>query len=302
VTLTLGVIAPYGAGVITSGPLVAEFVAIAEECGVESIWTVEHVIEAKAYERLYPYSPTGKMPGHLVPMADPLEVLAFVAGTGTSLRLGTGVMVAPLHSPVVLAKRAATLSCLSGGRLELGLGIGWQKEEYTSVGVPYADRGGRLRETIEAMRALWSQQPASYDGKFVSFREVYSLPAPTGGTVPIVLGGSSDPAIRRCARIGDGWFPHAMTPDGFARGVALLRSAAAQAGRPAELPITVSPASADGSREFDVDWTRAFVEQGATRLVINSGVRQPDDLRLFRERVLRYRREILEPLVRAVPR
>ena len=265
--VTLGVIAPYADDVITSRAALTEFCGVLEECGVESVWTVEHVLEADAYEPRYPYSDDGRMPRRFVPMADPLELLAFFAALTTTITLGTSVVVAPLHSPVVLAKRASTLANLSGGRFELGLGIGWQKEEYASVGVPYADRGVRLDECIGAMRALWADRPASFDGRFVSFERVHSLPTPPSGRVPIVLGGNSRPAVARCARTGDGWFPHAISHDDFAAGAALLRALAQEAGRsPDDIPISICPGSTDYARAFDVDFVRPYVEHGAHAL------------------------------------
>jgi probable F420-dependent oxidoreductase len=292
--ISLGVIAPYRDGAITSGSVLTDFAGILEECGAESVWTVEHVLEADAYEKLYPYSESGQMPGRFVPMADPLEILAFLAARSTTLKLGTAVMVAPLHSPVVLAKRAATLDRISGARLLLGLGIGWQKEEYAAVGVPYADRGERLRECIEAMRALWADRPASYHGRFVAFDRVHSLPQPTDGIVPIILGGNTAPAVRRCARLADGWFPHAIHPADFAAAAALLRATAEAAGRsPEDITISVSPGTADQAREMDVDFVRSYVEHGASRLVINSGLAGPEDLGGLRDRILRYQ-EVVE--------
>jgi probable F420-dependent oxidoreductase len=298
-SLSLGVMAPYADGVITSGPVLAEFGALVEELGVESVWAVEHVLEAEEYERLYPYSESGEMPRRYVPMADPLEILSFLAASTTRLRLGTSVMVAPLHSPVMLAKRASTLDRLSGGRLLLGLGIGWQKEEYSAIGVPYADRGARLEEAIEAMSALWAEHPATYHGRFVQFDRVHSLPAPMDGRVPIVLGGNSAPAVRRCARLADGWFPHAIPPDEFARGVELLRASARDAGRAEDdLTISVSPGMADPARETDVDFVRRYVEHGASRLVITSGMSGPDDLPRVRDRVLRYQELVMDKVRR----
>ena len=295
--LMLGVIAPYADSVVTSGTALTEFCGVLEECGVESVWTVEHVLEADDYEPRYPYSDSGRMPGRFVPMADPLELLAFFAALTTDLTLGTGVVVAPLHSPVVLAKRASTLANISGDRLLLGLGIGWQKEEYTSVGVPYADRGARLDECIGAMRALWADRPASFDGRFVSFDRVHSLPSPPSDRIPIVLGGNSEPAIARCARTGDGWFPHAIDHEDFAAGAALLRRLAHDAGRsPIEIPISICPGSTDHARQFDVDFVRPYVEHGATRLVISAPIGRPQDMPQLRETIARYHDEVLDKL------
>src|SRR5947209_18179766 len=131
-SVAVGVMGPYLDGVITSGERVREFATAIEAAGAESIWTVEHVVVAEDYEPNYPYSESGRMASprpDAVPMPDPLELLAYIAACTTTLRLGTAVVVAPLHSPTVLAKRAATIDRLSDGRLLLGLGIGWQKEE-----------------------------------------------------------------------------------------------------------------------------------------------------------------------------
>ena len=118
------------------------------------------------------------------------------------------------------------MALLTDGRLRLGLGIGWQREEYAAVGVPYADRGRRLEECIDAMRALWAGPSASYEGKYWSFSNVSCNPRPREGTVPIVLGGNTDPAVRRAGRVADGWFPYTISPDDFATQTERLRTAA----------------------------------------------------------------------------
>jgi len=296
--LKLGIGTPYVDGVVTTGPAMREYAQTVEACGVESVWTVEHVIEADDYEPRYSYSATGHMPARFIPMADPLEILAFYAGCTSTITLGTAVMVAPLHSPVVLAKRVATLANLSGDRLVVGLGIGWQKEEYASVGVPYADRGARLDECIDAMRVLWADRPATYHGRFVTFDAVHLVPPPPRPTIPIILGGNTPPAIARAARVADGWYPHAMPPDQFAEAAAFLRDEVRQAGRkPEDVPISVTPASASAEREMDVDWVQQYVTHGATRLVIRPGVTSPDGVGAVRDKIDRYREQVLDRLV-----
>src|SRR5688572_965285 len=210
--IALGMLLPYADGLITSGSFLRDFAAAAEEAGVESLWSVEHVVVADDYEPRYPYSSNGRMPtvSGVLPMPDPLELLAFIAGVTDRMVLGTSVVVAPLHSPVVLAKRAAAIDRLSSGRLQLGLGIGWQREEYAAVGAAFTGRGQRLDECIGAMRALWRDEPATFVGETVSFEKVHCLPRPEAGTIPIVLGGNSTPAIERAARVGDGWFPYTV--------------------------------------------------------------------------------------------
>ncbi|MFG2520906.1 LLM class F420-dependent oxidoreductase [Streptomyces sp. NPDC048527] len=303
--LRLGMMAPFTDGLITSGGFLRDLAGTLEECGVESLWTVEHVAVAERYEPLYPYSDDGRIPGSsgAVPMPDPLETIAFLAGDSRSLRFGTAMIVAPLHSPVVLAKRAATIDRHSDGRLMLGLGIGWQKEEYAAVGVPYQDRGRRLEECVGAMRALWGNGPASYQGRHVSFEGLHSLPRPGGGAVPVVLGGNSDPAVRRAGRIGDGWFPYTITPEDFTRQADLLREAARGAGRAEDaVEITVWPGSCDRERAGDPSWVQGFVDAGATRLVIAPRIRGADGLSgprgldAVREQIDRYRAEVWEKL------
>ncbi|MCU1375218.1 MAG: class F420-dependent oxidoreductase [Actinomycetia bacterium] len=297
--VTLGMLLPFVDGLVTSGPFMRDFAATIEAAGVESVWAVEHVVVAEDYQPGYPYSADGRMPSAAgaVPMPDPLEVLSFVAGATEHLVLGTAVVVAPLHSPVVLAKRAATLDTLSGGRFLLGLGIGWQREEYAAVGAAFDRRGLRLDEAIGAMRALWRDRPASYAGETVAFDRVHSLPQPTGGRVPIVLGGNSGAAVDRAGRLADGWFPYTIDAEGLAAGADRLAAAATAAGRrPEDVPITVWPGSNDPSRELDVDWVRPFVAAGATRLVVRPRVTTAADLAAVPAFVERYQEDVLTRL------
>jgi len=296
--VTFGVLAPFVDGLVTDGDFLKEFAATLEECGADSVWTVEHVVVAETYEPLYPYSADGRMPSGpgVAPMPDPLELLAFLACASSTLLLGTSVVVAPLHSPAVLAKRAATIERISGGRLRLGLGIGWQKEEYAAVGVPYADRGRRLEECIEAMRALWVDGPASYDGRYSRFERVHSVPRPSS-LIPIVLGGNTEPAVRRAGRIADGWFPYTITAEDFAAGADLVRQVAAEAGRPGDaVELTAWPGSCDPDAETDLSWVRKYTDAGATRLIVRPQISRPDQLGLLRDQLSRYRDEVVAKL------
>ncbi|MFF2505467.1 LLM class F420-dependent oxidoreductase [Streptomyces sp. NPDC058067] len=301
----LGLMAPMSDGLITSGTFLRDLARTLEEESVESFWTVEHVVVADAYEPLYPYSDGGRMPSGTgtVPMPDPLETIAFMAGASSALRFGTAMVVAPLHSPAVLAKRAATIDRHSDGRLMLGLGIGWQKEEYAAVGVPYAARGRRLEECVGAMRALWSHSPASYAGEYVSFERLHSLPRPASGAVPVVLGGNSEPAVRRAGRIADGWFPYTIGPDEFAERADLLRTSSREAGRAEDaVEITVWPGSCDPKKQWDPDWVRRYVDAGATRVVLYprtdgpDGLLGPRGLDALREQLAQFRTAVMEEL------
>jgi probable F420-dependent oxidoreductase len=204
----------------------------AEANGFESLWTVEHVVFPDGYRSAYPYSPTGKMPAApSTPIPDPLVWLAYVAGVTTTLRLATGILILPQRNPLVLAKEVATLDHLSGGRVVLGIGVGWLREEFDALGVPWEARGSRTDEYVEVMRRLWASDDVSFTGRFASFEHVSSNPKPAQGSVPIVVGGHSRAAAERAGRLGDGFFPGKGTPAELAEIFDIARQAAVDAGR-----------------------------------------------------------------------
>lgn len=298
--IKLGVIPPLLRGKSTDPRWVSELLEVVEGAGVESIWGVEHVVVAEDYEPLYPYSADGRMPGGsgVNVMPDPLEWLSFAAAKTTRLRLGTAVVIASQHSAAILAKRAATLDSLSGGRFILGVGLGWQKEEYAAIGVPYRDRGRRLDECIEAMRALWTQHPASYEGKHVRFRRVHcNVDLTTPGGPPIVIGGSTSFAARRAGRLGDGFFPFVISPEDLALRLGEIRAAAREVGRDAsKIELTVWPGSWDFKRTFDLALVRAFTQQGASRLVVSGLESGSADIPAMRDFIRRYQDEVIGKL------
>jgi probable F420-dependent oxidoreductase len=182
----------------------------AEQAGFESLWAPEHVIMSR-HPDATPYrgSPDGSMArlSRRGGIPDPLIWFAYVAATTSRIRLGTGVLILPEHQPVVLAKSAATLDHLSGGRVLLGVGVGDLPEEYEAVGMTFADRGRRMDEYIDAIRRLWREDTASFHGRYVHFEQVECRPWPVRRSIPLVIGGASDAAIRRAATRGDGYFP-----------------------------------------------------------------------------------------------
>ncbi len=209
-----------------------DLVVAAEEAGFESVWTVEHVIWPHQYDSVYPYHPTGKMPGTPdVPIPDPLIWLTWVGAATSRIRLGTGVMILPLRNPLVLAKELATLDHLTSGRVELGIGAGWLEEEFEAVGVPFGGRGKRVDEMIDAMRLLWSDRSASFTGEVFAFDDVSLNPKPADRAIPIVVGGQSNAAIRRTVARGDGFYPGPDSIDELKRIVAALREQCIAAGR-----------------------------------------------------------------------
>ena len=208
----------------------------AEEAGFESLWAPEHIVVPVEYEPIYAASPTGRMDrlGRRGGIPDPIVWFAYVAARTTRLRFGTGVVILPEHNVVTFAKSCATLAVLSKGRFILGCGVGWNREEYEALGMPWDHRGARYDECIWALRTLWRDPEPSYDGVYVKFPPVECDPKPPGGSIPIVLGGTSRPAVRRAGQLGDGYFP-AIFPtervhEELPKLVSLLRSSAEEAG------------------------------------------------------------------------
>ena len=190
------------------GTATLEICRRAEAVGFESLWGGEHVIIPDEIYSKYPYTEDGKIPAEPdTPIPDPLIWLAFAAAAAPTLRLGTCILIVPQRNPLVLAKELATLDQLSGGRVELGLGVGWLKEEFEALGVPWERRGARNDEYIEAMRALWQGPHAEFHGDFVDFPPVTCSPRPVNGSIPIVVGGDTERAIARAGKIADGDFP-----------------------------------------------------------------------------------------------
>lgn len=192
----------------SNGPGAIAMAQAAEKSGFESVWTVEHVIYPEGYESTYPYAESGKMPGSAdSPIPDPIVWLAYVAAATTTIRLATGILLVPERNPLVLAKGLATLDNMSGGRAEIGIGVGWLKEEFEALGIPWERRGARTDEYIHAMRALWKADGATFEGEFASFNNVSCNPKPVDNDIPIVVGGHSAAAARRAGRLGEGFFP-----------------------------------------------------------------------------------------------
>lgn len=238
---------------------------LAEQAGFDSLWTVEHVVVPAGYESPYPYSPTGRMPGpEETPIPDPLVWLSYVAAVTSTIKLATGILILPQRNPVVLAKQAATLDVLSGGRFLLGVGVGWLREEFDCIGVPFDERGARTDEYIEAMRALWREAEPTFSGRFTSFAKAKSHPQPIQvGGVPIHIGGHTEAAARRAGRLGDGFFPaNVGGPDELAGLLDVMGRAAKDAGRdPSTIEITAGGA-------MDVEGAKRYADLGVSRLVI----------------------------------
>jgi probable F420-dependent oxidoreductase len=252
----------------------SQTVVRAEELGFESVWAGEHVV-IPDYAPRYPYTHDGRLPqSPTTDVPDPLVWLAYAAALTQRIRLATGVVVLHQRNPVVFAKQVATLDRLSGGRMLLGVGTGWMREEAEAIGVSFDDRGRRTDEFIAAMRELWRDDAATYHGEHVGFDGARSYPKPVqaGACVPIVVGGSALAAARRAGRLGDGFFPIAPDVALLRRQLAAMRAAAREAGRnPDAIEITtmafalvgddpVTPGQLDAFREME--------EAGVRRIVV----------------------------------
>lgn len=204
-----------------------EIAKIAEEVGFESVWGGEHVVMPSTIESPYPYSSDGKIPATPeTSIPDPLIWLAYVAAVAPTLRLGTCILILPQRNPLVLAKELATLDHLSGGRVELGIGVGWMKEEFDALGVPWEHRGRRNDEYVAALRTVWSGSHVEFHGEFVDFQPLTSTPRPPqGANIPILVGGDTPVAIRRAARLADGYFPGEFNAERLAELIAAVRQA-----------------------------------------------------------------------------
>ena len=260
-----------------------------EDAGFESIWTVEHTVIPAGYHSKYPYAETGKMAGGQddIPLPDPLIWMAYVAPATHTIKLATGIFILPQHNPVVAAKQIATLDHMSGGRVLLGIGVGWLEEEFNVLNAPFAERGARTDEYIHAMRELWGADKPSFDGKFVKFKDTYCRPQPKNKSVPIIVGGHSEAAARRAGRLGDGFFPARDAP---AELIALARKEAEKAGRdPVKLEITASLPP-------DLDRIPALAQLGVTRLLVPvtpmAGLKQlikgPEDVGKWKDIIDKY--------------
>jgi probable F420-dependent oxidoreductase len=229
----------------------------AETAGFDSLWAGEHNVLSTS-QSVIPATSR---------YLNPVVALTFVAAHTRTIRLGTGILLLPQHQPLILAKELASLDVLSGGRLIVGIAVGWAEAEFEALGVPFHERGARTNEYLEAMHAIWSEGTPAYHGQYVSFQEVLAYPHPVQQPFPpIVVGGRAPGALRRTVEQANGWFGFALDLEETASLLAQLREAAERYHRPAslgELEISVAPRV-----PLDKATAQRFAELGVHRLIL----------------------------------
>jgi probable F420-dependent oxidoreductase len=272
---------------------VVELVKIAERKGVDQISLGDHVAIGEDHSN-YPF---GKFSAPLdFPWIEPITMLAAVASATTRIRLSAGVLISPLRPAVLLAKQLASLDVLSRGRLDIGIGTGWQQAEYDACGVPFADRVLHMEEQVRVCRELWRNAPATFHGKYVNFDRLYSLPRPVQPNgAGIWFGVPPTPRnFARIAELGDGWLPLGIDVAQFAAGMQALRAACAERDRdPATLAVrhlVIPPFGPDGIGDFDgaLAGIRAWAAAGATMVELFPTMfcRGRDDFEPFLDRLV----------------
>ena len=248
-----------GSGICTQPDVARHVASAAEDAGIESLWTGEHVVLPD------PREPPSPAPPNFA-MLHPSTSLAFLAAVTTRVKLGTGIVLIAQRNPVVLAKEMASLDVVSQGRLILGIGAGYLHQEFAALGIPFNERGARTDEAIAVMRALWTQKNPSFDGRFTQFANIDAEPRPVQpGGPPIVVGGTSDAALKRAIRSAQGWYGFALNVEQTTGVLERLKQLAGEIERPAnlgELELSVTP----GMR-LDEENVAAFADAGIERLI-----------------------------------
>ena len=280
-------------GPIATRDSVLAFARRMEALGYDSLWASDHVALPHAIRSRYPYSETGQFP---LPadanFLEPLTTLALVAGVTERVRLGTTILVLPHRHPVLAAKMLATLDHLSGGRVILGAGVGWMREEIELLGAPFDGRGAWSDEAIRILRACWATERASHHGRFFSFDEVSIAPLPLRRTIPVWIGGHTPSAFKRVVALGDGWHAAFPSVEALEKGLALLREECSRQGRRFEdltlsvragLSIRSAPAGPDrkplqGSPEQIVSDLRRYRDLGVHTVLFETRLRDLEDM------------------------
>jgi len=233
-----------GIGNLARPDLITEVATKAERLNFSTVWAPEHIVLLDRFASHYPYARGEQLPIQLdIPLLNPFLALTYAAAHTSRIRLATGICLVPEYDPLLLAKVVASLDYLSGGRFALGIGIGWLAEEFQALGIPWERRAQRTRDYVEAMRRLWEDERSSYSGEFVQFEGARSYPKPLkGAKLPVLVGGQTEPALKRAAAYGDGWCGFNLTPGETAQTINRLRELLkANERSPQDFEFLVSP-------------------------------------------------------------
>lgn len=283
--MQLGLILPH-TGEGATPHHVKAFAQLAERCGFHGLWGVDHLVLPHHVKSLYPLgrqpSPVadGEVASLLRPNLELITTLTWVAAHTDRIALGSSVAVLPIRNPLTNARQLATLDWCSGGRLTYGVGIGWLEEEARALGLPWADRSRRAEEHISLLRAVWTarEQLVEFHGEFYDFDLIDADPRPMQPTIPILIGGHSDAALDRAARIGDGWIAAPMPPSALADRISDLRERAEGHDRgPTDLRIVGSMRA--GGKLPALELLTAYADAGVDHLQVELGLpRGPAEL------------------------
>ena len=241
----------------------------AETLGYHSIWLGDHIVIPEQIAAPYPYTKDGSVGfARNCPWPDPFVLLAAIGATTKTILLGTSVVIVPYRNPLHVAKAVATVDLVSNGRYQFGVGIGWLKEEFDALGEPFGERAARTREYLQVMKALWSGETATFQGKYFSFPKLHSNPLPLQKPhPPIIFGGESTPALKRIADLGDGWQPGPIPIEVFRERLNKLRTLMSERGRKmAELSISMIGSVRD--LQQDRQKIVALEELGVTEILL----------------------------------
>jgi probable F420-dependent oxidoreductase len=244
-----------------------------ESRGFHEIWVPEHVVLFNEYASRYPYSEDGKLPGFGQGIMEPFTALTFVAAHTQTIRLGTAVCLVPQRNPVYTAKQVADVDFLSGGRLDFGVGLGWLREEFDALNMPWDKRGLRVREHLAVMKTLWCDEESSYDGELYQLPPCVQQPKPVQTPhPPIYFGGEGGPALRRVAEVGQGWIGAGVSPEVLPEKLATLDIALDKAGRQrSDVRINIMPNQAPNAELID-----QYREHGVDQVIFMVGGRDID--------------------------
>ena len=269
---------------IASPQMIIDIGRRADEMGLDSLWMGEHVVLFDEYASSYPYASDSRIPlGGESGLLEPLTALAFMAAETRRIRLGTGICLVPQRNPVYTAKEIAAIDYLSQGRVDFGVGVGWLREEFDALGVPFAERGARCREYLEVIRRLWCDPISQYDGAFYTLPPCRQYPKPVQSPhPPIYFGGESAAALARVADLGAGWFGFNVTPEAAAGHVARLGECLAQRGRSLDdIEVAVSPYT----QAMDRDDLARYRDAGVNQVIVMAMSRTVDGLRVQLDKI-----------------